>query len=216
MRSLLAKLTLNQRLGGAAIVLGLLALAAGGPGNGQRVTIDPQELALIVEKELDHVSVEELADWIIQGRMDYRLLDLRDGKEFAEYAIPSSEHVPLAALESYPLLRNEKIVLYSGGGIHSAQAWFLLKARGYKGVYMLTGGMEEWKDRILFPRIPENPSNDRQASFEKMKYVSQFFGGSPQSGIGEAAAPVRRPIPKLETKSQQIPTGKGKKKKEGC
>jgi hypothetical protein len=81
---------------------------------------------------------------------------------------------------------------------------------------MLTGGIEEWKDRILFPRIPENPTKDRMASFEKMKYVSTFFGGSPQTGTEETEAFVQRPMPKLKMKSQPITAGKGKKKKEGC
>ena len=54
-------------------------------------------------------------------------------------------------LPDYGLERNEKIILYSEGGIHSAQAWFLLKAMGYKSVYMLRGGLDDWKDLVLFP-----------------------------------------------------------------
>jgi rhodanese-related sulfurtransferase len=42
--------------------------------------------------------------------------------------IPTAELVELRDLHDYPLYHNEKIVLYSDGGIHSAQAWFLLRA----------------------------------------------------------------------------------------
>ena len=76
----------------------------------------------------------------------------------------------------------KKIILYSDAGIHSAQAWFLLKANGYKGVYILRGGLEEWKDSILFPRLVENATPAEIAAFEKAKEISKFFGGSPQVG----------------------------------
>ncbi|MBL7995213.1 rhodanese-like domain-containing protein, partial [bacterium] len=133
MKKIWSDLSLNYRLASIALLLGFIGLFAGSPYHGSRTTINSKELGLIVDNEVDHVKVEELADWIIQGKADFRLLDLRSEKEFNEYRIPLSENVKTSSLEKYPLLRNEKIILYSDGGIHSAQAWFLLKARGYKG-----------------------------------------------------------------------------------
>ena len=60
-------------------VLGAIAVFAS-PQRGNVVTLDTRELALIVDGKLDHVSADELADWIIQGRADYRLIDVRDHK----------------------------------------------------------------------------------------------------------------------------------------
>jgi rhodanese-related sulfurtransferase len=148
---------------------------------GSVVTIDARDLARIVATEVDHVGVEELADWIIAGRSDYRLVDLRGAAEFASYHIPTAENVPLAALPDYPFGRQEKIVLYSDGGIHSAQAWFLLQAKGYRGVYILRGGLDEWKDTVLFPRLAENPSPADRPANEKRTYMSRHFGGRPLS-----------------------------------
>jgi hypothetical protein len=109
------QLSLNQRLGVVAFVLGAGALFAS-PRPVGTVTLDTRELALIVEGKLDHVSAEELADWIIQGRGDYRLIDVREAVDYAEYHIPTAEPVSLATLPDYPLWRTEKIVLYSDGG----------------------------------------------------------------------------------------------------
>lgn len=216
MKFTLSSLTFNQKLALVAGLFGFLAIFAGSPYTGSTATINAKELAVMVEKEVDHVTVDELADWIIKGRADYRLIDLRSAKDFDEYHIPGAENIPIASLPDAGLLRNEKIILYSEGGTHSAQAWFLLKALKYKNVYLLRDGLAEWKDRILFPSLAENPSPEEKAAFEKRKEVSKFFGGSPQTG--SAASAPRLVMPKLPVPSvSAAPTGAPKKKKkEGC
>jgi hypothetical protein len=219
MTTIWSRLTVNQKLAALVTLLGLGALVIGNPLRGAAVTLDSTELGRIVQTEVDHVSPEELADWIIQGRTDFRLIDLRSEKEFGEYHIPRAENVQLAARSEYGLLRNEKIILYSEGGIHSAQAWLLLRANQYRGVYMLRGGLEEWKDRVLFPRLPDSSAADQAAAFEKMKEVSKFFGGTPVTGATpeQAAAPA---MPKLTMPAAPAGTSataaQPKKKKEGC
>jgi hypothetical protein len=212
-------LTLNKKLAAIAIALGFIGVFLGNPYKGNVVSMDTKELGIIVQKEVDHVSVENLADWIIQSKADFKLIDLRTEKEYNEYHIPNSENITLTGLEKSDIPKTEKIVIYSEGGIHSAQAWMLLKARGYKGVYMLMGGLEDWKDKILFPKLPENAAPEQIAKFEKTKEVSKFFGGTPSVG-GTADSKTETPkmeMPKLENPSgNQPPGGAPKKKKEGC
>jgi uncharacterized protein len=220
MKRLLNRLTTNQKLAGLTAILGLGALVIGNPLHGSTVTLDTTELGRIVQTEVDHVSPEELADWIIQGKTDFRLIDLRSEKEFAEYHIPRAENVQLAALADYGLLRNEKIVLYSEGGIHSAQAWLFLRANQYRGATMLRGGLEEWKDRVLFPRLPDSLGAAPATQYEKMKEVSKFFGGTPITGAtpGETAAAPSMPTLKMPAAPGGPTTtaAQPKKKKEGC
>ena len=59
----------------------------------------------------------------------------------------------MAALADQAFSPTEKVVLYSEGGIHSAQAWFLLKARGATNAYFLLGGLDAWKSDVLFPSL---------------------------------------------------------------
>jgi len=80
---------INQKLAFLALALGALALL-GAPSPGGAVTINTRELADIVESEVDHVTVEDLADWIVQDRADYRLLDVRDPESYAAYHIPTA------------------------------------------------------------------------------------------------------------------------------
>lgn len=218
MKQKLARLGLNGRLALIAFALGLIALFAGNPYQGSQVTLDAKELGIMVDREVDHVTVNELADWIIKGKSDYRLIDLRPENDFSAYHVPTAENVTVAGLTEYPIQRNEKIVLYSEEDLHSAQAWMLLKALKYRGVYILHGGLEEWRDRILFPNIPENPTPDQASLLETMKEVSRYFGGTPQArGQGKDSPAPTLTLPKLEIPSSGSPAVPGKKKKkEGC
>jgi hypothetical protein len=211
----LAALTLNQRLALLACVLGVIALAAR-PYGGTSVRIDARELALIVKNEVDHVTAPELADWIVQGRADYRLVDVRGEKEYEAYHIPGAERIGIDALPDAAIGRNEKIVLYSGRGIHAAQAWFLLKARGFRGVYTLRDGLEGWKDQVLFPTLTANPGPGETTRNAHLAAISARFGGTPQNagagGPGKALA-----MPKVEVPAASGATAKKPAtKKEGC
>ena len=180
-------LPLNQRLALLAFALGAAALFIS-PTRGGAVSIEPDELAAMVQKEVDHVTADDLADWIIQGRADYRLIDLRDEKAYVEYHIPGAELVPVAQLPDAALARNEKIVLYSDGGIHSAQAWFLLKARGYKGAYILLGGLDTWRDTVVYPVLAENPASDQAGRNAKLSARAAHFGGAPRTASAVVAS----------------------------
>ena len=213
----LPALTLNQKLAALVLVLGALALFST-PHRGPVVTLDTLELALIVEKEVDHVTPSELAGWIVQGRSDFRLIDLRAESDYATYHIPTAENVTVAALPEFPLLRTEKIVLYSDGGIHAAQAWMLMQAQGYRAVYTVLGGLEGWKDEVLYPALPAQASALDRARFERAAAVARFFGGEPRAE-GGAAAPAPRELPRLAAPAPSgaaSPAAPRKKKKEGC
>lgn len=220
--------TLKRALAAAALLLGVVAIA-GDPYRGSTVRIDTQELATIVGSTVDHVTVQELADWIIQGRTDYRLIDLRSEEEYAAYHVPTAENVPVARLPGYGLGRNEKIVLYSEGGIHSAQAWFLLKAQKYQGAYILFGGLEAWKDEVLHPVVPSAATPQENAAFERAAQVARFFGGGPRAASAAAdsgalmALPAIPAGPSVKIAPPRAPAAGGtarpaakKKRKEGC
>lgn len=216
------RIGLNQALALLALALGLLALA-GNPYRGHRVTLDTRELAVMVGTEVDHVTPQTLAGWIIAGATDYRLIDLRSPEEFARYHIPTAENVPIAGLPDYGLARNEKIVLYSQGGIHSAQAWLLLKAERYAGAYILFGGLEAWQDEVLQPIAPARPTPQEAAAFERSVQVARFFGGAPRAAAspGEAPALLAAPAPAAAASPPPpaaAPAGPPRKKakREGC
>lgn len=217
MKKFLANLTANQKLGGVALVLGFIALFAGDPYGGTSIKVNEKDLALSTVGNADKISVNDLADWIIQDKADFELVDLRSEEKFNEYSIPNSQCIPLTQLSSSELLRNQKIILFSDDDVASSQAWFILKSKNYKGVYILDGGLDAWKEKVLFPKAPLNGNKDELDQFEKMKEVAKYFGGSAQtdSSISETKTQIKLPTSKSSNTKTTAPTGK-KKKREGC
>lgn len=211
-----------RKLAALALALGVLALA-GDPIQGHVVTVDTRELAKIVATEVDHVEPVALADAILRGATDHRIVDLRAPEAYAAGAIPGAENIPLVALPEAGLARNEKIVLYSDGGIHAAQAWMLLRAEGYRGVTILRGGLDAWNDEVLHPVAPEQPTPQQIADFARRAQVALALGGAPRVRVdggeprfapldaGAGSATVAAPKP--ATPARKAP---GRKKKEGC
>jgi len=213
-----AELPPRKRIGLVAILLGVIAVFAGDPTSKARTTIDAKEIALLSDKDIAEVNAVDLADWIIKGKYDYRLVDVRKKNKFEKYNIPSSENVPITQLLSSDLLRNEKIILYGESERTASQAWFLLKSAKYKSVSMLKGGVESWKKEVLFPQCTcgVNPSVEQKHNHNKLAEVSKFFGGGMQSGSVEATT-TQMKMPTLKAPSKiKLKKAGGKKKREGC
>ena len=207
---------IGPRLALVALALGAVALFSE-PHRGPFVKLDARELGMIVDSEVDHVTPAELAAWIVEGRSDFRLLDLRSPEEYASYHIPGAENVQSPQLAGYPLLPGEKIVVYSQGGIHAAQGWMLLRALGFQGVYTLFGGLDGWTDEVLYPAPPAGGDPKDLARFERAAAMAAFFGGKARTG--EAEGPATKPeLPRLAAPAAApaAPAAPRGKKREGC
>ncbi len=217
MKKFWSNLSLNKKLALIAFILGIIALFAGNPYGGTTLKVNVKDIALSTVNNSDKVSVLELADWIIKGKSDFELVDLRSEEKYNQYTIPGSQNIPLPQISSSDLLRNQKIVLFSNDDVATSQAWFILKSKDYKGVYILDGGLNAWKEKVLFPKAPVNGSKEDLANFEKMKEVAKYFGGQAQTdgAVTETQQQLKLPTPTVNNQKTTAPTGK-KKKREGC
>jgi rhodanese-related sulfurtransferase len=215
-----SKLTLNQKLGAVALVLGFLALFAS-VAPARTVRVHEKDLLTAIERREDHVTAPELASWIVEGRSDYRLVDVRPSAAYAEYHIPTAENVPLATVADGALGRTDNVVLYGDGGIHAAQAWTALEGRGFTQAYTLLEGLDAWKDEVLFPVVPQNPTPEERARFERAAQAAKFFGGQARAAAGPGVVPMALPT-QAAAPAVAAPTlpagarGGPKKKREGC
>jgi len=180
----------------AAVVGGVLAIIAGSPTRG---SVDVTELARIVEHEEDHVTATELAKWIRDDKRGLRVLDIRADSEFEDFHVPGATRVPLAEIARMSLDSAGTYVLYSEGGTHAAQGWFLLRARGVKNVFFLRGGLYEWLEQVMNPHVA---STTPQAVRDSIRAITLWFGGkmtvvdsatttTPSALDGELSAPHR-------------------------
>lgn len=211
------KFTLNQKLGILAIFLGFIALLMPDPLDTHKSVVDVNEIAAKMNDETIYINPTELADDIIQGKADFMLIDLNDEKVFNEYHIPFSVNYTTEDLNPDNIPRNERIIIYSNDNIKSAQAWFLLKAQKYRAVYLLKGGLSNWKECILFPKLSEGTTAEEKARNSKLVEVSKFFGGQPRlAGIETEESFKPKSLPKPKIGNVIIKRKKEKPKREGC
>ena len=215
MKKFIGNLSTPKKLVLVALLLGIIAVFAGSPYMGSKVNVNTKDLALSTVKNSDKIKSLELADWIIKGKADYTLVDLRNEDEYNQYFIPTAINIPLVQLPESDLLRNQKIILYSEDDVNAAQAWFILKSKDFRGVYILDGGLNNWQEEVLFPKLAVNASKEEIAQFEKVKEISKYFGGSAQTDSTQVAeTKVNLPTPQVTT--QPGATKTKKKKREGC
>lgn len=165
---------LERALAIIAVVGGALAVVAGAPTRATRGSVDVTELARIVEREEDHVTAVELAKWIRDDKAGLRVIDIRSDSEFTEFHVPGARRVALEEIARMPLDSAATYVLYSEGGTHAAQAWFLLRARGVKSVFFLRGGLYEWLEQVMNPRVS---SSMPQVERDSIRALTLWFGG---------------------------------------
>ena len=209
--------TLHHRLAAGALIVATMAMIAGEPERGKRV--DVSALAGAVEREEDHVTALELARLIRARTPRLRVIDLRSAEEFAEYGIPGAERMSLTELTRQRFERDATVVLYSEGGTHAAQGWFLLRARGVDRVYFLRGGIFEWVDQIMEARIATDATPAERDAFREVSEMSRYFGGQP--GISDRPRSVLDEIalPRASGSDAREPTGReatSRLRRRGC
>ncbi|MDJ0739092.1 MAG: rhodanese-like domain-containing protein [Gammaproteobacteria bacterium] len=157
-------------------------------------------LAKTIATEGDHVTVAELSDWIIKDRRDFTLLDIRDAGDFAAGHIDGARNVPLAGLMADASLDalpgGRKVVVYSNGTAHAAQAALLLRLVE-RDAYALLGGFNHWQAYLNDPQVAGVAAMDpkQRAAYQA---VACRFAGDYVAAAGltpQAAASAPAPAP---------------------
>lgn len=165
-------------------------LSAAAIGSGAGSAAGALQLASEIAAERDHISAPQVAERLMAGDATLRLFDLRSTAEFEQMHIPTAEHASIETLLRDPLPRHATIVLYSEGGAHAAQAWMLLRMRGYQRVFVLREGLYEWIARVIEPRLAADATPGERTAFDEATRYSRFFGGLPRTGVPRAEVPV--------------------------
>ncbi len=117
------------------------------------VAMDEKALMESVANAQDHIEPDELADRLMAGEPGLVVVDVRPAAEFNAFHIRGALNIELALLSEMlqPYKNKGLIVLYSNGMTHPAQARDSLQREGFGNVYLLTDGLQGFKDRCLRP-----------------------------------------------------------------
>ncbi len=209
----------GKLLGAAAavflgILLALAATMARGTGAGP---VDAVSLSQTIAEDKDHVTPVALAQWILEKRSDYQLIDIRPPWQFDDYHIPTAVNIPLSQLFQdaglKQLSRGKKIVVYGLGAGHGAEAQLLLSLKGYNAV-SLEEGLGGWWDQVMTP-VSVRSSTPSPAGYQQAKQLRERFWGTAAAAGAQMAPSVPVPEAPPPGPSPQAPPPSGQKLKLG-
>lgn len=170
-----------------ALILGLVILFLPAQDN-LKYRFDPGQIAQTIDSREDQIDPVTLSDWIIQGRKDYLLVDIRPVVEFERGHIKTAGNIPMEQLlerSNLEELPEEKmIIIYSNGGSHAAQAWLVMNAAGFDAL-VLEGGFNYWNQMVMNPKAPSvGAADDEILRYQTRVAVSNHFGGATGAAPG--------------------------------
>ena len=158
-----------------------------------------------------YISTDLLADKLVNQDPTVLLIDTRTEKEYNDYALPNAINIPLEKLldeefESYLDQEAYDVILYSNDNFYADQAWMLGNRLGYKNLYVLKGGLNEWFNTIISPKYPdETMPKEAFELYDFRKAAGMYFGvGAPKSE--KKAAPVKKVIT-VKKKKKRVAEG---------
>ena len=99
------------------------------------------------------IMPESLVYKIQRNDKDYYLYDLRDIKSYIQYHVVGAKSLPWEKIEKgtslFTLPKNKQVILISSDGFYSLKAIEFFLKRGFKYVYSIEGGMDNWPYKKL-------------------------------------------------------------------
>lgn len=173
-----------------------------GTDNSESMPVAETGLLEQVESGEDHLDPLDLAQRMLARDATLLLIDIRYPEEFDRFHLPDAVSIPMAELPEY-IRQNQRqrtIVLYSNGMTHPAQARDELARMGFKDIFFLTGGLDEFFSRCLRPislRLEPVPAHEA----EIIAQCRHLFGNTPadttSAGAVDSMASGAESIPRL-------------------
>lgn len=208
---------MKQLFGKHALTFAVALLAAGAAVAGLSLRGEPQRrLHYGVSQATRPVKPAELAAWIIEGRRDFAVIDLRGQPSFEKGHVrdavscstchTSAAEGRKAVQETMFVDLSKKLVLYTETGTEEV---FLPKLLAKNPrLYTLEGGYAAWQRDVLAPVAFGGETDVEQVHQKQQREaVRAFFAGERAS-----SAPAALPLAPIKRKAAHQPAGA----REGC
>lgn len=162
-----------------------------------------------------YISTDRLADRLVNQDPTVLLIDTRSEAEFKSFALPGAINIPLK-----DILNEDKsayldqdvydVILYSSTNFYADQAWILTNRLGYKNIYVLKGGLNEWFNTIISPKYPDETMPEEALKlYSFRKAAAMFFGVGITNEKVETStsAPVKKVINVRKKKKKKTEGG---------
>jgi rhodanese-related sulfurtransferase len=166
-----------------------------------------------------YISTDILVDRMIKQDPSILLIDTRSEKEYEEFTLPGAINVPLKNLldDDFNYYINQSaydVILFSNDNLYADQAWMLGNRLGYKNLYVLEGGLNQWFKTIVNPVEPEETMPKEAFDlYAFRKAAGMYFGiGIVENELADnkienaKPAPVKKVVP-VQKKKKRAPEG---------
>ena len=157
------------------------------------------DVAQAAARQDDRVSAHELATWLIEGKGDFKLIDVRMPADFEKGSIGDAENIPLAELVSDTAIgalpTDRKVIVYSNGSENAAKAAVMLRLSGINA-HLLTGGYNAWQEKILNPDISAEALDGESLDVAEQRAYACYFVGerSDAATLNSSSEPFVPPV----------------------
>ncbi len=181
-------------------------LTACGPSTGSAENSALAEVAQAAARGEDRVSPKELAEWLIEERQDFVLVDVRSSDDFARGAIADATNTPLARLVTAEAMAglptDRKVIVYSNGSENAAKAAVMLRLAGYDA-RLLAGGYNAWHADVLNPDIPLAEVRGESLQVSEQRAFACYFVGE-RSGTARPDDMAEPFVPPVFTEEEEL------------
>ena len=169
------------------------------------IMINEEELLQEMLRGSNYLSVDQLADLLVNMDPSVRLIDVRPADQFKD-PIRGAMNIPVDSIftDTYAAFFDQGImknVIYSENDAEAVQVWMIMTQFGYKNNYLLKGGLSDWNSSILNPEQPSlTASQEAFDLYQQRMAAKEFFTGA-------------KPITTKDIFKPVLPMGGQKKKK---
>jgi rhodanese-related sulfurtransferase len=176
-----------------------------------------EQVAQSVARQDDRVLAEDLARWIIEGRKDFVLIDLRPAADYDKGHIGNAQNLVVTELVTPEKLEalptDRKVVVYSQGSEVAGQAVVLLRLAGYDASLLL-GGYNFWAQRVLNPDISPTQADGEYPRVPEQQAIACYFVGGDKTA--QASPAPRKPVVPFVPPVTQPAAPRPRPSHEGC
>ncbi len=199
-----------------AMLLSIVVVSIAACGMSNESEFSLTDIAQAAARQDDRESVEDLASWLIEGRGDFKLIDVRTPEDFASGSIADAENIPIAQIVTQDVLMrlptDRMVIVYSNGSENAAKAAVLLRLSGIDA-HLLTGGYNAWHQRILNPDISADELDGESLQISAQRALSCYFVGERSGQAAKRASQADTPfVPPVFVEEEELlepPPGSG-------
>jgi len=156
---------LYYRLAAIAVLIGVTAFAL--PDKQQVILNGSSNPDIIASYHFNLMTSDELAYRLIDDDNSIRIFDMRTKESYKEFSLPKSENVTRDFLigkdANKPLsLKNIKYVFIADNETEEKEAAYIASERGFENIFILQGGLNEFRNDILNFKMPERTLTRRE------------------------------------------------------